>query len=101
MLQDLTGQESGIVIYPSGETIITNWSSLSGLPRVFATGIIGSGGAGVGVESEEHTDDISKWISNDNIIYDANDDAGNLPGTPGTVYTLSGGTRVIAPDNWN
>lgn len=25
-LQELTGQESGILIYPDGETLIMNWS---------------------------------------------------------------------------
>jgi len=31
-LQELTGQESGIVLYPN-EAMVINWSSIDGLPR--------------------------------------------------------------------
>lgn len=37
-LLELTGQESGVVIYNNGNTIICNWSSLEGLPYVFLNG---------------------------------------------------------------
>jgi hypothetical protein len=41
-LQDLTGQESGIVVY-GDEIIVANWSSISGLPKMAPAnlGIIG------------------------------------------------------------
>lgn len=43
-LQDLTGHESGAVLYPESDEIwIGNWSSIEGLPREFATGTIGLG----------------------------------------------------------
>lgn len=100
MLQDLTGQESGIVIYNDGDTIITNWSSLHGLPRLFAGVIIGMGGDGLRITAETHIPDISQIIDNDQIIYDINGDASTLPGTPGTVYTLEDDTLIIAPDDW-
>lgn len=38
-LYELTGYESGIVRYDD-EAILCNWTSLKGLPRVFATGLI-------------------------------------------------------------
>ena len=101
MLQDLTGQESGIVVYGNGETVIVNWSSLYELPRVFVTWIIGSGGDGLEVKSEERVEDISELIDTDKIIYDMNGDADALPGTSGTVYTLEDETMIIAPDGWN
>ena len=41
-LQDVTGYESGAVIY-GNEVIVLNWSSVIGLPRLFATGAIGLG----------------------------------------------------------
>ena len=41
-LQDVTGQESGAVIY-GNEVLVLNWSSVSGLPHLFATGAIGLG----------------------------------------------------------
>ena len=41
-LQELTGYESGAVIFKeSNEGFITNWSSVEGIPRLFVTGIIG------------------------------------------------------------
>lgn len=43
-LQDLTGCESGLVLYhESHEAICCNWTSIHGLPRVFVTGVIGLG----------------------------------------------------------
>ncbi len=101
MLQDLTGQESGIVIYNNGDTIIANWSSLHGLPRLFVSGIIGMGGDGLRITSETYIPDISQIVNNDQIIYDINDDAATLAGTPGTVYTLEDDTLIIAPEDWN
>ena len=41
-LYNLTGYESGIVIYPDGAYAL-NWVGLNGLPRSFATGLIGLG----------------------------------------------------------
>jgi len=32
-LYDLTGKESGAVMYPNGDVVITNWAYVSGLPR--------------------------------------------------------------------
>jgi hypothetical protein len=41
-LQELTGYESGLTIFKgSDEAIITNWSNIEGIPRVFVTGMIG------------------------------------------------------------
>lgn len=40
-LQDLTGQESGAVLYDGGDIWIGNWTGINGLPREFATGTIG------------------------------------------------------------
>jgi hypothetical protein len=35
-LQDITGQESGAVLFPkSGEIIICNWTQVEGIPRLF------------------------------------------------------------------
>jgi L-cysteine desulfidase len=43
-LQELTGYESGVVIFKeSEEGFITNWSGVDGIPRLFATGLIGFG----------------------------------------------------------
>ena len=46
-LMNLKGYESGVVIYtPVGammEGFVANWSSIDGLPRILATGLIGLG----------------------------------------------------------
>ena len=42
-LQELTGQESGAVQYGDGSIWVGNWTSISGIPRMFATGMIGLG----------------------------------------------------------
>lgn len=39
-LQDITGRESGVVLYPeSKEAIICNWSSINGMPRIAPFGL--------------------------------------------------------------
>ena len=42
-LQELTGHESGAVLYPGGEIWVGNWAGIAGLPRQFITGLIGLG----------------------------------------------------------
>lgn len=42
-LQELTGHESGAVLFANGEILICNWTQVNGIPRVFATGLIGLG----------------------------------------------------------
>jgi len=104
-LYELTGQESGIVIYrESGEIIICNWSSIDGYPRLF-------GGWPIGL-CEDIPDTAGHPITaktlralmrtHDNIIYDINNDY------PGLLRTKSGGmiyntpeVTVIAPTGWN
>lgn len=42
-LYDLTGYESGVIIYKGGESFVTNWSGLNGLPKQFITGFVDFG----------------------------------------------------------
>ena len=46
-LHQLTGAESGVVLYTPDnamlEGFVCNWSAIDGLPRIFATGLIGLG----------------------------------------------------------
>ena len=46
-LHIFTGSESGVVLYtpPNAmlEGVVCNWSAIDGLPRIFATGLIGLG----------------------------------------------------------
>ncbi|GAB4504357.1 MAG: hypothetical protein Fur0043_13510 [Anaerolineales bacterium] len=42
-LQDLTGHESGALLFENGDIIICNWSQVQGIPRLFVTGLVGLG----------------------------------------------------------
>ena len=97
-LQELTGQESGIVIYDGREAILCNWSSIKGLPRVFATGLIGMGENIPEVEGE-HSDNLVDLL--DGIdIYDYSAEQSDEPPKSGTVYEINDNVTVIAPDDW-
>lgn len=109
-LQDLTGQESGIIIYDSGETIVCNWSALDAheLPKLF------SGLCLIGWESGEdifenvtvqHVDDFGNYLASRDdldLIYDENGDMNNESvRCAADIYTLNDGTVIIAPTMWN
>ncbi len=99
-LQELTGQESGIVIYNGKEAIICNWSGIEGLPfYVLAMGIIGLGEEIPEVEGQ-HVDDLSGYLPDGIIVYDYNNiDEDDLP-KGGKVYKIDEDVTVIAPDGW-
>src|SRR5690554_1794716 len=96
-LQELTGQESGIVIH-NGTGTLCNWSSIQGLPRIF------NGNGLVGLDEEipevegEHYDDLSGLLEGVNIEIHAHYTDDELPKS-GTVYQI-GDITVIAPDGW-
>ena len=96
-LQELTGQESGIVIY-GNEGILCNWSSIDGLPRIFATGLVGMSEE-IPEAKGEHTDDLSSVLDgvDINVCADYRDE--ELPKS-GTVYQISDDIIVVAPDGW-
>lgn len=97
-LQELTGKESGIVIYDSKEGILCNWSSDDGLPRIFVTGLIFMAEEIPKVEGE-HTDDLGTYLNGIEVYicaeYDEDEEISS-----GTVYKLSDDMIVIAPDDW-
>lgn len=97
-LEDLTGQESGIVIYGK-DGILCNWSSIAGLPRLFTSlnTVVGMGEEIPDVEGE-HLDDLSSLLSDVSITVCA-DFSGDLPKS-GTVYQIRDDVTVIAPDGW-
>ena len=97
-LQELTGQESGIVIYNNNEGILCNWSSINGLPRMFATGLIGMGEEIPEVKGER-VEDLSDLFDGVEINIFADYDEEELPQS-GTVYYLPNDVIVIAPDDW-
>ncbi len=99
-LQDLTGYESGLVLYhESHEAICCNWSSINGLPRIFATGVIGLGEDIPATESEQITD-VREMLEGFRLVHD--DSNGDVFGeTAGTAYTITDDVTVITFEGWN
>lgn len=98
-LEELTGQESGIVVYQN-EGILCNWSSVDGLPRMFVTGIIGLG-EDIPKVKGKHVKDLGPYLDGVEIsavVYDYKEEDHPLNG--GTVYDLGDDVLVIAPDGW-
>ena len=116
-LLELTGQESGLVIYwgeGMAEGIVCNWASACHaeeseieLPRVFSGDLFFMAAEvehiseptefGLGAHFAEYNADTIAWI------YDANGDmARPLPesGTSWTISTPGGVVQVIAPEGW-
>lgn len=99
-LQDLTGQESGIVIYhDDNEGILCNWSAIRGLPRIFAGVLVGLGEDIPQVDGE-HTDQLADLLDQVTIHICADYDSTELP-TSGTVYRITDQVTIVAPDGWN
>lgn len=102
-LTELTGQNSGIVIFDNGEAILCNWASIDGIPRLFLYDVIG-----IGEEIEpvkpESVDDVNELIDGVLMIYCSMDDdqfeeefRGRVSGK---VYEYDN-LKVIAPDGWD
>lgn len=97
-LLELTGQESGFVLY-GREGILCNWSSIDGLPRIFATGLVGLGEQIPKVRGE-HRNDLRDLLEDVTINVYADFEGDEWPES-GTVYNLGNDILVIAPDDWN
>lgn len=94
-LQDLTGRESGLVIY--GNTgILCNWASIEGLPMIGPSGLLGTGESVPGVAGA-HVDDLAPYLEGMDVT---NMTSGDGEITGGTVYELGDDVLVITPDGW-
>lgn len=98
-LQELTGRESGVVVYRN-EGILCNWTGISGLPRMFATGLVGAGEDIPDVPGER-VDDLAPYLEGVEIaVAVSNYSEDDHPLESGTVYDLGNDVLVIAPDGW-
>jgi len=95
-LMELTGQESGIVVYGNSEAIVCNWANVDGLPRASMVGVIGLNEEIEKVEGLNGR--IEDYVDADDVISNDNDD--ELKGDA-TIYKLPGDIIVIAPKGWN
>lgn len=104
-LHELTGQESGVIIYGQ-KFAICNWSHDSGIPYVGPSPIDGMVGTPIKIEwnkrSSKKIKDIGAYIEDLRCVYDANDDLDGLSGYPGYLFCVNNGDyEVIAPADWN
>ena len=114
-LYDLTGQESGLVVYAdSGEAIFCNWAQVgAGFPRLSPMGdsVLSLGGAvyafsaeGVAIADLGAELDTVPGLR---VIYDRNGDAANLAGLGAVRFLVASAAdgavvaAVYAPDGWN
>jgi hypothetical protein len=99
-LQELTGQESGIVIYyDEGRpaAVVCNWSSVNGLPRLdpFGYSVLGLGENFERVEGEDC--DPAALLEGVEIVY-ANDE--DIPERARLYRLEEHNAVVLAPEGW-
>jgi hypothetical protein len=120
-LEELTKQESGIVLWgvngfgvsqTGADMIICNWTPFEGVPRLFSNALVClDRGSDITTITVLDLEDIGHYLNMDDgvlpgnieLIYDANNDIADLPGTPGTLYEIEyEGERltVVAPRDW-
>lgn len=106
-LLDLTGQESGIVIYvPEGETgpvaLIDTWGEEAGVPfmaKEFSTPLYFDREANEPVEVERGVI-IDDLMASARMVYDPLEETPLATGTVADVYRFEDGTLVLAPEGW-
>jgi len=110
-LHDLTGQESGVVVYDNNgrdEIIICNWTACDGLPRVDPLGICVMGlGEALYLVGQRPIDDLGSLVDTKDVIYDRNNDAPGLNGTRAHLFHIATSedgdivATVYAPEGWH
>lgn len=106
---EMTGQESGAIIFDGIGVIVCNWAYVAnegGIPRVFCGDlIVMDSGEKLTVEKvEEFSGNIDDLLYNGATLhYDVNDDIDSLldGSLHGKVYHLDNGIVVVAPEGWN
>lgn len=102
-LFELTGQESGVVVY-GDEAIVCNWAAFNGLPKIdFFGGIIGWPSE-IDTQPGENIKDLAVLLIGVEIIYDNNYDEEELRfgDLTGMVYRCRDrdDVLIIAPHGW-
>ena len=94
--------ESGLVMYQEGNTIICNWSNVDGLPAVSIFGILGSNET-IYVANRQIIQSWREFLqdNNCNVIYDANNDVELADDCEAEMIELENGVIVVAPLDWN
>lgn len=100
-LRELTGQESGIVIYGDGTIIACDWSNIVGLPRLFFPGVVAGFNEEIPVVEGEHCNVLAETFFGEDIDdIDIRKIGNDECPKSGMVYRINEDTIVIAPDDW-
>ena len=100
-LWDLTGNQSGVIVWPNGDAIICNWANLKGIPHLFGGELVSDDEPVLIVKEENRT---SFDISGCNVLYSEPDaDEAFLEGEEidGDLYITNNGVKIFAPSDWN
>lgn len=106
-LQDITRQESGIIIFDNNEAIVCNWAQIwDGLPRVFCGELVSSPCKLFVLDQGETKDFESFGADKWDVVYDVTGQAPALAGSSEKWkwYKVQAGddvVTVIAPCDWN
>ena len=68
-LEEITGKESGAILFENGEIIVCNWRGIEGIPRHSPFGIIGLGENFVASPIEEVPEELQEAMREDEIIH--------------------------------
>lgn len=110
-LQEITEQESGIVIYPDGYIAVVNWAGKSGLPRYMAPfhDPIFMPTDEISFRTEDTSNIVLYLPEGYEVIADKFNDlqklfddfSQNQAKVGGRIYYINDEIIVIAPDDWN
>ncbi len=112
-LYELTGQESGILVFECSNIIVAHWMSANddSIPMLspFGNDLINfpvkEGTIEAARGTAQEINDVRDEFVDGTVLYDYNNDVQTLvesdEPTGGVVYTLGNGVKVIAPDGWN
>ncbi len=103
-IEEMTGRESGIIIYDDYGVIICNWSGRTGLPRMFVHSPIFMGEEISELPEAVRAENVADILPEEiDLIYDINGDMDqilkDMPG--GWVYQIpEKEICIIVPDEW-
>lgn len=99
-LQELTGQESGLIVFQNKNLIIANWSSFEGIPRMFAGSLISLEASIPEVLMQEswNETEIMEYLQDKALIYSDLKQEADI--TKSKVYHLDKAITIIAPEGW-
>lgn len=103
-LFEITGKESGIVVYNTNEGILCNWQSIKGFPRLFINNIMGLGEEIQLPIKTYICQNITEELDGVTLIYCAmsTDEFNEEFRNPlsATVYEFEDETKVYIPEGW-